>query len=362
MNWSRSLPLALLLGLVLPLVAGAALEPEPTLRQTREGKIRNYPPPPAEDLMILKDGYRMFSLARGRGWPGLKDIAPPTTLLVTEGSQYLMGHSQVPADHFLVELPDYYFMHVFGRDADLRCDVATTRPLYGQPTAVIGSSTCRGSIPTEMSFEYTRLLFRLYLYSHRELVRAAQLDLPFPDPDEKWKAAIDFPYDDPEVVRAVRELGKVVSDIYWTSLGGRTEPPFDDYAPARERVRAVLDAKSGPHSLDDYFRFITWSEGVAHFGAFSIHRHIADGTSSEQATLRRLPGWVPYRAYIGNEVRRSLQRFRTVSDEPLTYDDLRILGSLTALGVDLNRDDFEPRIVANGVWLETLMNETASAR
>jgi len=360
MNWSRSIPLALLAGALLPLAAGAAIEPEPTLRQIREGKIRDFPAPPPEDLMILKDGYRMFALGRGRGWPGIKQVTPPTTLLVTEDAQYVMGHSNPPSDHFYVELPSIYFMKAYGRESDLPCDLATTRPLYGQPTIMIGSSTCRGSIPTEMSFEFTRLCFRLYLYSHRELVRAAQLDLPFPDPEEKWKTTIGFPYDDPEVIAAVRELGKVVSDIYWTTLGGRHEPPLDAYAPARERVREVLEARSSTYSLDDFFRFITWSEGVAHFAAFSIHKHIADGTSSEQAMLRRLPGWRPYRAYVGVELRRSLQRFRAVSDEPLTFDDLRILGSLTALGIDLNRDDFEPRIVANGVWLETLMAETAA--
>lgn len=354
--------LALAAGLIVLGPAGAAMEPPPTLQQVREGKVRGFPPPPAVDLMIIKDGYRMFSVARDHGWPGIKAVSPAPTLLVTETAQYLMGHPQVPDDHYLVELDERYFMNTFGRETTLGCDLTTARPLFGTPTIILGSSACRDDeVITTMAFEMTRLCFRLYLYSQREPMRAARLQLPFPDPEERWKSTIGFPYDDPEVVAAIRDLGKVVSDTFWMGYEDQRAALLEGYLPARERVRAVLEARSGQHSFEDFFRFITWSEGVAHFGAYQGYRRHAKNTGSEDATLRALEGWIPYRAYTGGQLKRSLQRFRTVTDEPLTLDDLRILGSMTAGIVDHYDDRFEERIVANGVWLEDLMARLPSA-
>lgn len=355
MNRIRALlAIALLLCVAEPALTEAP--PRPTLDQLRRGKIRGFPEPSREDLLCVQEGMRMYQI-QDTVWPNLRLYAPVPTLLRTEGAEYLIGHPLPPDDFYLVQMN--YSAFVFGREYDGACEEATARPEFGAPTVVKAAASCTGEGSTEWVFDYTRRAFRVYLYRSSELLKVSRLNLPFPDPQERWKQAFPFPYDDPEVARAVRELRVAASNATWQANADPREE-LERYRTTRARLAELLAARSDTHSAEDFFKYVTWSEGVALYAAWSSFDAMSTGKVAQLANVRALDGFVSYGRY-GAEVRESLLRWREISDDPLTFEDLVTTGAATVAACRDHVDDWGVFLIERDHWIEDLVDRALAS-
>ena len=361
MRVATILSIVSILGLV-PLAAASAAEPQPTLEQIRRGKIRGFPQPETADVALIKEGNRVFRVASRYDWPRIGEVFPTPTLLIGDSHEYLMGHPAPPDPYYLVSRVEGFHMFAYGRDSSEPCPQrSTARPIHGAPTIVMGAIECYEGGPTSWIFNYARCSFRLYLYLHNELLKVSRLELPFPDPQERWKQTFPFPWDDPEVITAVRELGNTVSRMYWTVHRDDRLALFDEYLTRRERLREILDAHSGAYSADDFLKYVSWGEGIPHFITYQSIELAGRSTRRQLPEVRELEGYMTYGQYVARELRPLYNRFRHESSEPITFEDIMILGALTAGVIDALVPDWQQYAVQRDVWLEDLMAAAAQA-
>ena len=330
--------------------------PEPSLDRIRRGKIRNYPPPTADAISLLREGQRIFAMAHRFQWPRIDQIRFIPTLYVTAESEYLMAHPNPPESYFLVK-PERYHIDVYAQDTERDCTIASARPTHGVATVVKGEPSCSGETTTDWLFEYVRCAFRWYLIERNELLKLTRLNLPFPDPKEAWKASFPFPYEDPEVIGAFRGLAKTVNDLFWIRTGERRVELLSAYAAQRAELARLLDERTTHHGLDDFLRYVEWSDGLAHFASYEIIKSIGNQRVHPPADIRRFEDFTSYAKYAGADMRERYQRFRRLTDEPLSYEDIVVLGALTAGIISESWPDQTWRIdvLRRDVWLEDLM-------
>jgi hypothetical protein len=329
------------------------IEPEPSLDLVRKSRIRTFPEVRERDAILIREGYRVFSFLRNQGWPRLFEIFPTPLVLITDDSQYLFGHPAPPEGYFLTRQTHRVFKHVYGVERSMDCGGSVdTRPLYGAPTIIMPSLECADQNPTEWIFDYVRGAFRLYSYSRNELLRVARLDVPFPDPENEWKQTFPFPGRDPDVIKAFDELANYLAKTFWEVDADEKRELLRGYAPKRARLREALDALSGEHSNDDFFRYMCWSDGLAHYVAYSGFEQI----KSTKRTVRDLEGFVNYTTFVSRDVRAPYTRFlREGVGEEITAEDIMVVGALTAGIVDQIVPDWRQFALERGVWLEDLM-------
>lgn len=333
-----------------------ANEPKPSLDRVRRGKIRNFPQPSPDDLALIDESFR--TLQRGLmaepQWPDPDTFADVPLLFITEENEYVLDHPAPPESHFLVSSPGF-FMKVYGLETDRDCRISTTRPVFGAPAVVKGSRACTGESSPEWMFDYIRRAYRVYLYGHSELLKISRLNLPFPDPNEEWKAAFPFPYDDPEVIAAVRELGAALHASFWSQDRKAALEALEAYHPARTRVTELLEERSEQYSAADFFRYYTWAEGIPHFAAYATIEFVSRATRTPATILKRFEDFVPFRTFYRNDLRKIYQTFGTPGDGPLTLEELTLIGALAAGTVDKLVADWKALAIERDVWLEDLI-------
>ncbi len=360
---SRKLILGVfILGVLCPIgqVAGRH-EPSPTLERVRQGKIRNFPPPHADDIELIRAAFTLFRSRALKDWPETEDIFPPPTFLITDSSEYLMGHPVPPQDFFYVGRPQNFFMLVYGRERSGPCEGSTARPLFGVPTIVMASRECTGELVTPWVFNYIRNTFRLYQLQNNELLKLSRLNLPFPDPEGRWKREFPFPYEDAEVISAFRDLAYTTHHIERTPELAARLTYLKDYFPKRDRLKKALDAASGEYSANDFFKYITWSEGIAYYVAYKLVGGVSRSNLARH--IQESEDFIPFKVYQKRDLRADYIRFREISDEPIAMEDLVVFGALTFSSIESLMPpaiDWRIELLGPNVWLEEMMARARS--
>jgi hypothetical protein len=353
--------LACALGLAHPSILGATGEPQPTREQLRRGRLRDYPQPLQIDLDLIDEGSRMFLRSSTLGWPNLRNTSPTPTLLLTPTSEYLMGHPAPPDSFVLVGDPGFYFMFVYGRDRTLPCEGSVSRPVFGAPTIVKASKLCTGEHATQWIFDFLVRAHRLYQLQSGEMTRLSRLRFANPERNENWKLRFPFPYRDPEVIEAVRGLGKLLSAIHQWQDPAKKSELLPEYYPKRARLQKLLQSVPATPSADDFLKYIGWSEGVARFAGYQTLEKLYTNPRAVRAKIRAYEDFVPYVTFFHRELRDAYQHFEHATGDSLTLEDLAMLGALTASCVDHFVADWRAKIMQPDVWLEDLMESVRPA-
>jgi len=327
------------------------------MEQVRRGRIRNYPPPLEFELEIMEEANRLYGMCDLLHWPNVTEIFPPTTLFVADSSEYLMGHPAPPKSFYLIKPEQIFFMNIYGQDTTRPCEGSYTRPVYGAATIVIPSVDCSGVSITKWIFDYVSGAFRLLQMHHNEFLKLSKLNLPFPDPEGKWKRDFPFPYDDPEVIGSFRSLAHVVHRIARNTDNDKKAALLPEYWPKREHLAGLLKERSGDYSADDFLKYITWSEGLAHFSAYEIMGGLTPGFTRMSSRITDRPDFIPYKKFHNRNLREDYLRFRHASVEPITMEDIVILGSMTSsiIASLLPSHDWRTYVMSQDIWLEDLM-------
>ena len=233
------------------------------------------PAPPAAPMALYAEARAVVDRQAGALWPGL-NAAPFRMLLIDGGQEYLVCAD--PVEGF----------EAAGTDTETGCTVQTrtaqfdpallaTFPVAGVSTVVIGTPDSTGQSP--QAWRQTLLHEHMHQFqdSHPASSYAAVLDLDLHGGDQTgmWMLTYPFPYTDPGVAGAGRQLADAAlaaleaSDTAFPSA-------LQTYIAARQ---AFLDRLSDADAR--YYEFQAWKEGVARWSELALAR--LDGDAAETA-------------------------------------------------------------------------------
>jgi hypothetical protein len=227
----------------------------------------------------LAEAFRVADRVRAEVWPGW-ECTPMAVLLVTDSSEYLVGHLR----------PTSEFARI-GRDSVLRRDVfvrprrfpptllATFPAVGGVATIVVGSAERTGKSSAEWVLTLLHEHFHQWQSSLPDYyAKANGLGLARGDTTGQWMLSYPFPYDSAPVQLAVAALA--------TSLA-RAEP-IETVARQREALRRILSPDD-----DRYLEFQLWQEGVPRYVEIAT-AEAAAGAGEPPVEFRRLPDYESY--------------------------------------------------------------------
>jgi hypothetical protein len=262
----------------------------------------------AADRARLAEANRLIAELGNRLWPDWPD-APFALLLVTDSTEYLMGHPRPTPDFARVVYDSMLHTQIWSRPRVFAPTLLATFPAVGGlPTVVVGTAQRTGKSSAGWVLTLLHEHFHQRQYSLPDYYqRSARLDLAAGDSSGGWMLNYPFPYDSAAVQVATREFARALGRALDAGPGTR-----DRAVAAVVRARTAL-AKHLTSAEDRYFEFQLWQEGIARFIEHKAAQLAADGHQ---------PG-VDYTALGDHESYKDLaERNRTALRRELSNIDL----------------------------------------
>jgi len=211
---------------------------------------------PADDLVRIKEFYRLAASTQEHIWPGWENTPSPL-LLVTPDSECLTHHPSPPKE-FAKLAEDLYC-----RPRQFPQNFQATFPAFGFPPVIV-----IGEPANTLSKSTTPWMFTV-MHEHFHQLQWAQpgylkaidaLDLSHGDTSGMWMLNYPFPYEGAEVTKSFSAL----RDLLLRSLAEQDQTAFGKLAAeyVRERAKFFAQFSSDDHK---YFSFQLWQEGIARY-------------------------------------------------------------------------------------------------
>jgi hypothetical protein len=307
---------------------------------------------PRRDRARLAEAMRLVDGLRDDIWPGWERTTL-RVLLVTDSTEFLVGHSQPSADFARRGHDTLLNRQVWTRPRQFSPTLLATFPaVSGVPTIVIGSAEHTGQSSTAWVLTLLHEHFHQWQYSQPGYYAGtARLDLAHGDTTGQWMLDYAFPYDSAPVQQAVRRLA--------TALGQALDAPATAKAQAlsaavgaREALRRCLTAADYR-----YFEFQLWQEGVARFIEYAAARAAAE-SQEPPAAFRSLSDYEPYSGAatrVRRSVRRELEQLSLGRQRRVAFYPL---GAAMALLLEETRSDWKRAYADRPFALAALLSTT----
>ncbi len=222
---------------------------------------------PIDDRVRIAEGRRIADQLGDRFWPGWSD-APFATLLVTKAAEFLVYHPDPTDDFSPLGYDSLLQSEVFVRERQFDTNLLATFPAVGGvPTIVIGQpKNTEASHSTRWVMTLLHEHFHQWQMSRPEYYPSVDsLGLESDDDTGMWMLDYPFPYDDPDVGAAFRQMCRDLRDAV-AGTGSH-----------RDRVAAYMASSLAFRSLltdDDYryYSFQLWQEGIARYTEYKLAR------------------------------------------------------------------------------------------
>ena len=214
----------------------------------------------AADRARLAEASSLIAELENRLWPDWPG-APFALLLVTDSTEYLMGHPRPTPDFARAGYDSMLRMHIWSRPRVFAPTLLATFPAVGGvPTVVVGTAERTGKSSSEWVLSLLHEHFHQRQYSLPDYYqRSARLDLAAGDSSGSWMLNYPFPYDSASVQVATREFARALARALDSGAGTR-----DRAIATVIRARTAL-ARHLTAAEDRYFEFQLWQEGIARF-------------------------------------------------------------------------------------------------
>jgi len=207
--------------------------------------------PKASHIELIRQAMTLKNELASNYWKEWKSV-PMTLLFVTEQKEYLFN--RVPNDSSFELVCD----SIYSRNTTQPINLLAAFPLVDwKPTIVVGQPDNTNTRSIE-HFLMTLLHehFHQFQYANPEYFeRSNGLGLAKDENDFMWQLNYAFPYDNPEVEKALSEMQSILLDFITTR-----KMQVDQYLKAKERLRAVISEKDYR-----YLGLQLWQEGFARF-------------------------------------------------------------------------------------------------
>lgn len=221
--------------------------------------------PPGERAH-LKLAFGLADAVADEIWPGW-GTAPRTTILVTRPTEFMICTDRPPEGYGPLASNPELGCPVFARaNASGRLPGATFTIVGRQPTVIIAPPlrTDRAWLPWIATWAHEH--FHQWQMSQPDYIEAAEaLGLGGDDTSGAWMVEYPFPYDDPGVGRAFKEMTRAL-DAAQSALGAADgSAALSAYLSAKARFKRMLTPPDRR-----YLDFQLWQEGVALFAEYQL--------------------------------------------------------------------------------------------
>ena len=225
---------------------------------------------PTEDRIRIAEGRRIAEQLGDQLWAGWSD-ASFAILLVTKPAEFLVYHPRPSADFSPLGYDSLLKSNVFVRERQFDTNLLATFPAVGGlPTIVIGQpKNTEASHSTRWVITLLHEHFHQWQMSQPTYYPAVDsLGLKGDDNSGMWMLNYPFPYEDPAVGKAFREMCDDLREAL-DGAGSHAER-FNAYRASSQRFRELL-------SDDDYryYAFQLWQEGIARYTEYKLARRAA---------------------------------------------------------------------------------------
>jgi hypothetical protein len=304
------------------------------------------------DRVRLAEAMRLAEDVRDDLWPGWERTTLGV-LLVTDSTEFLVGHSQPSADFTRRGYDTLLKREVWSRPRQLSPALLATFPaVSGLPTIVIGSAEHNGKSSTAWVLTLLHEHFHQWQYSQPGYYAGvARLNLAHGDTTGQWMLDYAFPYDSVPVQQAVRRLAAALGQALDAPPSAKAEA-LKAAVGAGEKLRSCLTAADYR-----YFEFQLWQEGVARFVEYAAARAAAE-SGEPSAAFRSLADYEPYsRAAAGADrsLRRELEQLALGRQGRVAFYSL---GAAMALLLEATRPDWKRAYAERPFALAALLSAT----
>jgi hypothetical protein len=253
------------------------------------------------DQARLAEATSLVASLPQRIWPGWQDT-PFALLLVTDSTEYLLGHPRPTSDFGGPVHDSMLGMDVRSRRRAFAPTLLATFPAVGAlPTIVVGPPERTGRSSADWILTLLHEHFHQWQYSLPGYYRRAeQLDLAGGDSSGMWMLNYPFPYDSTPVQAAAKDLGRALSRALDAAPAARG-PAIQAVRRARAGLAAHLKAADMR-----YLEFQLWQEGVARFIEYRA-AELASRSHRPGSAYQSLPDYTSY-ADVAKRNRTTLRR------------------------------------------------------
>jgi hypothetical protein len=308
---------------------------------------------PRRDRVRLAEAIRLADKFGDEVWPGWSDT-PMRVLLVTDSTEFLIGHSEPSADFARLGYDSLLKRDVWTRPRQFPPTLLATFPaVSGKPTIVIGSAERTDKSSTGWVLTLLHEHFHQWQSSRPDYYAGvARLDLARGDTTGMWMLDYAFPYDSVPVQQAVRGLA--------VALEQALDAPQAARRSALERVVSARETLRGRLTAADYryFEFQLWQEGVARFIEYAAARAAAAEPGKPSAAFESLADYEPYSAAAAEArrgLRRELEQLALGRQRRIAFYPL---GAATALVLEETRPDWKQAYSRRPFALAALLSVT----
>jgi hypothetical protein len=285
-------------------------------------------------------------------WPGWERTTL-RVLLVTDSTEFYVGHSQPSADFARQGYDTLLKREVWTRPRQFSPALRATFPaVSGVPTIVIGSAEHTGKSSTAWVLTLLHEHFHQWQYSQPGYYAGvARLDLAHGDTTGRWMLDYPFPYDSVPVQQAMRRLATALAQALDAPAGAKAKA-LKAVVGARETLRGCLTAADYR-----YFEFQLWQEGVARFLEYAAARAAAE-SGGPSAAFQSLSDYEPYSvaaAGAHRSVRRELEQLALGRQGRVAFYSL---GAAMALLLEETRPDWKRAYAERPFALAALLSTT----
>ena len=318
-------------------------------------------PPLAEVQRIrLEEAFHLVERLGQRVWPEFEADGAPV-LLIAGKTEYVLNQERAPRGFSAVAGDRFRNRPVFARPAERSPQLLATFPIDGISTVVIGTAEQTDRSPTTWVLTVAHELFHVFQAGRGMNAKIAALEIGPPE-DPMWHLEFPFPYEDPDVQRAMHLLGY---NLYRTARPGADDPSSIAYD-ARTSYEALgnlfllLDLRYNDDRNANYLRYQTAKEGVARYFEYRIAEEAAGSGYRPLESFARSEGFVPYREVWEDRYASELNQIKHAGRVSRSRLEFYSLGLGLALTLDRLDADWKSRYFEAEVWVDDLLHDAAA--
>jgi hypothetical protein len=259
-----------------------------------------------EDEIRIAEARRLSDAVSEKVWPGWR-MAPFSILLVTDTTEFLIGHPKAPDGFEKVGHSDRLNSEIYTRPRKFPTNLLATFPAFGDglPVIVIGQ-------PQNTASKSNVAWIITLMHEHFHQLQSSQakyfqdvsaLGLSRGDQTGMWMLNYDFPYE--QAASEFAELKARLLEALNTTKKGQFGSKAAAYILARKKFMAGL--KEDDHK---YISFQLWQEGMARYTELKVAEAAAH-----------------YRPSSGFSKLSDSGSFVVISEKPWSFESFPVIGA-----------------------------------
>ena len=254
---------------------------------------------PQQDAVRIREFYRLAAVVQDKVWPNWSQTPAPL-LLVTEQSEFLTHHANVPKG--FTKVSD----DVSARPRQFPSNLQATFPAFGPPDVIVVGEPEETESKTSTTWLFTLMhehFHQLQDAQHGAFESVNKLGLSHGDQTGMWMLNYPFPYDKSDVIAGFVHL----RDLLLSALAESDKKKFgvvaQKYVAKRKDFYSHLTA-------DDrkYLKFQLWKEGIARYTQIKSAEAAANYRPTHE--YASLPDYESFTSYAGHARQDTLDELR----------------------------------------------------